>query len=457
MRGTGVRRTAILCAVLLTVSVTGLGAMRADDCTADCSITTSTPTATDTPTPTPTPTPDPTDTSTPTPTPTPTSTQTPDPGTGTPTPTDTPTPPATGTDSPTPTDGADPTDPSLGDSGASGGSGAGLDSSAMDALQAAADKAQTALDAAQAVLDTANSEYDAAKTAYANAKTLADSADAIAQSAKSAAQAAAAKLMVALHQTHTDQATTTLGAVIGDDGNADLLQRLTAAHQLGTMHGPLDTLTERAVSTAKRADAKHEAAKKADAAVDAVPLTQKKAAKQAAQASVDAAQASLDAATNAMLGSYSDGSDSGFIGSFQLAPGTWVDPVKGPITDVFGPRPSRPAGTPLFHPGVDIGAACMTVIVAAADGVVSFAGPNAGYGNFILIDHGGGVQTAYGHISDGTFMVSAGDHVVAGQPIARVGSTGESTGCHLHIEVRINGSPIDPMPFFANRGVILGR
>jgi murein DD-endopeptidase MepM/ murein hydrolase activator NlpD len=99
----------------------------------------------------------------------------------------------------------------------------------------------------------------------------------------------------------------------------------------------------------------------------------------------------------------------------------------------------------------------MTVIVAAADGTVSYAGPYSGYGNFILIDHGSGVQTAYGHISDGTILVSPGDHVTAGEPIARVGSTGESTGCHLHIEVRVSGTAVDPMPFFENRGVTLGR
>nr|WP_277348415.1 M23 family metallopeptidase [Planctomonas sp. JC2975] len=158
-----------------------------------------------------------------------------------------------------------------------------------------------------------------------------------------------------------------------------------------------------------------------------------------------------------MVQASSGTADDSFSDDFRLSSGSWVDPVKGPITDVFGPRPSQPAGSPVFHPGVDIGAACMTVIVAAADGTVSFAGPYSGYGNFILIDHGDGVQTAYGHISDGTIMVTPGQQVTAGQPIARVGSTGESTGCHLHIEVRIDGTAIDPMPFFADRGVTLGQ
>ncbi|GAB3798202.1 hypothetical protein GCM10028798_10370 [Humibacter antri] len=329
----------------------------------------------------------------------------------------------------------------------------------MQKLQTAIDKAQNALDAAQSLLDSATSEYDATETAYANAKNLATSADTIAKSGESSAKAAVAKLMVALQQTHADQTTTTIGAIFGDEaagGDANLLQRLTAANQLGSLHGPLDTLTRRAESTAKHADEMKAAAAKADAALASIPLAQMRAAKKAAQSAVDAAQASVDAATEAMVAASSNGADGAFSDDFTLAPGTWVDPVRGPITDVFGPRPSRPAGTPLFHPGVDIGAACMSVIVAAADGTVSYAGPYSGYGNFILIDHGDGVQTAYGHIADGTIMVAPGDQVTAGQPIARVGSTGESTGCHLHIEVRVNGTAIDPTPFFSDRGVILG-
>jgi murein DD-endopeptidase MepM/ murein hydrolase activator NlpD len=126
------------------------------------------------------------------------------------------------------------------------------------------------------------------------------------------------------------------------------------------------------------------------------------------------------------------------------------------LTDGFGPRPSRPLGTALFHPGDDIGASCGTTMVAAAAGTVVQAGPYSGYGNFILIDNGGGVETAYGHIMDGGIGVTQGEHVVAGQPIAKVGSTGLSTGCHLHFEVRVNGLQIDPLPFMAARGVAMG-
>ena len=446
--------------MLLTASLSGLGAARVDDCTTDCGTTAATPAPTTTPAPDPTdsgtatPTPTPTETPTATPTPTPT-------GTGTPTPTATPTPTSpvpspTATSAPLPAAGSD------SDSVTASDGAGGLSADAFESLQKTVTAARASVDTSSKALRAAKAQYTAAKAAYTNAKALAKSNNRYAKQADSAAHAAAAKLMLALHETHTDQATTTLGAVLGTgSGGAptgqSLLERLTAAHELGDLHGPVSTLTARATTTAKRADEATKEAAQARQALAAIPLAAKKAAKEAAKSAYDAAKASLDAAIDAMVAATGTGASSSYDDDFRLAAGSWVDPVAGPITDVFGPRPSQPAGTPVFHPGVDIGAACMTVIVAAADGTVDFAGPYSGYGNFILIDHGDGVQTAYGHISDGTIMVAPGDHVTAGEPIARVGSTGESTGCHLHIEVRIDGTAVDPMPFFANRGVTLGQ
>jgi murein DD-endopeptidase MepM/ murein hydrolase activator NlpD len=100
-------------------------------------------------------------------------------------------------------------------------------------------------------------------------------------------------------------------------------------------------------------------------------------------------------------------------------------------------------GASTFHPGVDIGASQGTPIKAAGDGVVKMAGVNGGYGNFTLIDHGGGLATGYGHQS--RIAVSVGQHVSTGQVIGYVGSTGTSTGPHLHWEVRVNGNPVNPM------------
>jgi len=117
----------------------------------------------------------------------------------------------------------------------------------------------------------------------------------------------------------------------------------------------------------------------------------------------------------------------------------WVFPADGPITSEFGFRWGR------LHAGIDVGAPTGTPIVAAADGCVSFAGRQGGYGNLMLVEHGGGIVTAYAHQSQ--FVASQGDCVLAGDEIGRVGSTGNSTGPHLHFEVRVNGEAEDPLPW----------
>ena len=113
-------------------------------------------------------------------------------------------------------------------------------------------------------------------------------------------------------------------------------------------------------------------------------------------------------------------------------------PVNGPITSGFGWRWGR------MHEGIDIGVPCGTPIHAAASGTVIYSGWMDGYGNFVVIDHGNGLATAYGHQS--AIYVSGGS-VSQGQTIGAVGSTGNSTGCHLHFEVRVNGSPVDPLGY----------
>ncbi|MBC7442771.1 MAG: M23 family metallopeptidase [Ramlibacter sp.] len=142
----------------------------------------------------------------------------------------------------------------------------------------------------------------------------------------------------------------------------------------------------------------------------------------------------------------------------QLSSQGWAFPAIGNVTDGFGPRPDRPLpGVGDFHRGTDIGAACGAAVYAATSGVVTAAGPQGTYGNWIQIDHGNGIETGYAHIADGQTFVSVGESVIAGQVIAGVGSTGASTGCHLHFEVRIDGTAIDAQPFLDQRGVRLAR
>ena len=116
-------------------------------------------------------------------------------------------------------------------------------------------------------------------------------------------------------------------------------------------------------------------------------------------------------------------------------------PLTGTITSRFGLR-SRDN-----HKGLDIAAPCGSTIYAAAAGSVTTAqyGYNGGYGNYVIISHGNGVQTLYGHCS--SLIISEGEDVEQGQAIARVGSTGESTGNHLHFEVRVNGVAQDPQNY----------
>lgn len=122
------------------------------------------------------------------------------------------------------------------------------------------------------------------------------------------------------------------------------------------------------------------------------------------------------------------------------APNLW--PVEGPVTGSFGERIDPFNGEGAFHSGVDIGAVFGQPIIAPADGVVDFADFMGGYGRAIIVDHGHGITTRYGHLK--SFAVFPGQHVHRGDTIGYVGDSGRSTGPHLHYEVRINDIPVNP-------------
>jgi murein DD-endopeptidase MepM/ murein hydrolase activator NlpD len=114
-------------------------------------------------------------------------------------------------------------------------------------------------------------------------------------------------------------------------------------------------------------------------------------------------------------------------------------PVSGPVTSPYGPR----WGT--YHRGIDIGVGMGTPIAAAGSGTVFFSGEMSGYGNVVLIDHGNGMVTLYAHQSQ--LIATTGQYVSRGTTIGLVGSTGHSTGPHLHFEVRVGGNAVDPMGY----------
>jgi len=128
------------------------------------------------------------------------------------------------------------------------------------------------------------------------------------------------------------------------------------------------------------------------------------------------------------------------------APGKLTFPTKGILTSGFGNRISPISGTMRFHAGIDIGSDSGTPVVAAAGGEVVQAGYMGGYGYAVIIYHGGGFSTVYGHLSK--FAVSTGQKVQRNQIIGYVGSTGYATGPHLHFEVRVNGALQNPFNFF---------
>jgi len=127
----------------------------------------------------------------------------------------------------------------------------------------------------------------------------------------------------------------------------------------------------------------------------------------------------------------------------QSVPSLW--PVRGRITAGFGQREDPFSGEGAFHSGVDISVPFGTNVEAGGEGIVMNAGWDAGYGNEILLDHGYGLMTRYGHLSK--LFVVMGQEVKRGQLIGEVGMTGRATGPHLHYEVLVNGTPVNPIKY----------
>ena len=140
-----------------------------------------------------------------------------------------------------------------------------------------------------------------------------------------------------------------------------------------------------------------------------------------------------------------NGGGGGSDDNYVQGTGAMSWPCSGPITSPFGYRTHPIFGTTIFHAGIDIGVDYGTPIHAADSGVVVYSGWISGYGNAVIIDHGGGVSTLYGH--NQSLAVSEGQSVFKGSVIAYAGSTGNSTGPHCHFEVDVNGSPVNPMGY----------
>jgi len=136
----------------------------------------------------------------------------------------------------------------------------------------------------------------------------------------------------------------------------------------------------------------------------------------------------------------------------------WLRPVAASPTSPYGPRQiiCNAAGcSNSFHDGVDLGTSCGTPIRAVSAGRVSFVGPAGSYGNRVIVDHGSGVQSIYGHVQPGSFQVDVGQLIPAGTVVAKVGRTGVVTDCVLDLKMTEEGKLTNPTTFLATRGVIL--
>lgn len=162
-----------------------------------------------------------------------------------------------------------------------------------------------------------------------------------------------------------------------------------------------------------------------------------------ANALSDAAQRA-DAADRASRSEARDGADA----AEQVAPDVYVLPLrKYELTSEFGSRPTLDGKD---HPGVDLAAPAGTQYYAIARGTVILARHNGGYGMSVMIDHGGGIVSVYGHSSK--LLVKEGQTVEAGQTLGLVGNTGYAFGAHLHLEIRLDNEQVDPMPWLRAKG-----
>ncbi|WP_233200825.1 M23 family metallopeptidase, partial [Cryobacterium sp. M15] len=316
----------------------------------------------------------------------------------------------------------------------------------------------------QAALDTARGDLAATQARQTSAQGRATLVHRLAVEASQQASVSAQSFAVVARRLAQQRNGAGIADVfLGGHSLGNVLDQLSTLDQLNRLADNIDTIQANAEADQARAVKLSQQDAETRAAASSVPVD-------ASQATFDAASSDFEAAGLALASAASQASNAAATLAAlnirpiirtdfgQLSEQGWANPVQGAITDGYGPRPLRPLpGVGTFHYGTDIGASCRAPVFAATSGIVRAAGSVGSYGNWILIDHGEGVQTGYAHLASGETLVAAGDPVTAGQQIGSVGNTGLSTGCHFHVEVRVDGVRIDPQPFFLNRGVILGR
>jgi len=340
-------------------------------------------------------------------------------------------------------------------------------------------------------LAAATAEAERKGNAYNDAQTKFEDADQRATDLKAQADAA---------QKKADDAKTLagrLGAQLYRSGGSDLALNLlieggdSSADQLLARLGSMSKLVERSSTIYADALASQNEATALQAQADIAlkererlkkiaedAYNQAVAAQEAYQQRLDennahadelkAQLAALQAATDATVAQYKAGVEAARLAALARAKAEaaargvavsdagWTRPSDGYVSDYWGPRSSVWTGygwSSSFHRGIDFSTSCGNPIYAASGGRVSFAGWNGGFGYSMRINHGGGIETTYSHIKSGGMLKHVGEQVGPGERIALTGTTGTSTGCHLHFMVYQNYSPINPKPFMSSRGV----
>jgi murein DD-endopeptidase MepM/ murein hydrolase activator NlpD len=331
------------------------------------------------------------------------------------------------------------------------------------------------VEAAAAEAERVGAIYQVAQLAFDEAAYKADQLQAQADEAKQDAEASrirAGQFVSELARVGSVNISTSL--LSNESGAADLLSRLGFASIITSQS---DGIYQAAIRDQNSAQSLTDQAKVAKNERDAL-RAEAEAAFQIAQNAAIAAQTAFQeqqdhrATLLAQLATlvenrlatekeYEEGLEDGGTAGSDLPPGAisskgWARPAAGYISSRFGWRVHPIYGSVMFHSGTDLAAGCGVRIYAARGGSVIYAAPLGTYGNFVLINHGGGISTGYAHIANGRTFVRIGDQVSTGTHIADVGSTGGSTGCHLHFEVRENGKATDAVPYMRRMGITLG-
>jgi len=342
----------------------------------------------------------------------------------------------------------------------------------LNALNAAITAAQAEVDRTQKEAEVRGTEYAKAQQAYDEQVVVTDKIvqqQSAAQAEADKAKLESSQLIAGLAKQGGTDLSSGLLDVSGADGylyRIGAMQKVTErtdavyAKAVQLQNTAQALADQAAVAQAKLAELKADAEAKLIVAQQAAETAAVKFEElQEAKAKAEALVAYLTDKREVTEADYQEGLrqkwGSGAAG--EVSASGWARPAAGYISSMYGMRKNPVNGVWMLHTGVDLaGQGCGAPVYAAHGGVVTYAGWFDSWGYYVAIDHGDGTGSGYAHMPAGGIAVRIGQQVDPGQLIGKVGTTGMSTGCHLHYIVRVNGNTTDPVPFMRNQGINLG-